>query len=56
MSDERCQEHLKKMYKHEAIFWSTSEDDDAIAQQVRTAIGKMELITKSVMPDSMTPL
>ncbi len=54
MTEKKFQEHLDGMHKHEAVFWSMGNDEDTIAQLVRAAVAKMEVITKDVVADQMT--
>lgn len=46
MNKDEFQEHLKQMHKHEAIFWFMGEEDDEITPRVRSAVEKIEAITR----------
>jgi len=46
MSDEKHQEFLEQMQKHEAKFWSMTTEPDEITLKVKQAVEKIEEITK----------
>lgn len=54
MTEEQFKEHLKGMYKYEAVFWFAGNEEDVVSPLVKTAIGKMEAITRGAIADQMT--
>ena len=44
MDDDEFQKHLKKMDKHEAVFWFMGEEKDEISPRVQRAVEQIESI------------
>ena len=49
MDDAQFEKHLEQMQKHEAVFWFMGEEQDQISPRVRSAVEKMEEITRKAV-------
>ena len=52
MSEEAFQKHLDEMYKHEAVFWWTGDEEDRIDSRMRNVINQVEKVTKITVEKS----